>query len=63
MKALTTKFLGLPNQRGNEAQHLETPEFGMFGRVSGRTQSNDPQDKCSHKKGIGKEAHEIPERE
>ena len=63
MKDLTIKGLGLPNQRGNEAQHLETPEFGMFSRVSGRTQSDDPQNKCSHEKGIGKEAHEVPERE
>ena len=63
MKVVTTKGLGLPNQRGNEAQHLETPKFGMFSRVSRRTQSNSPQNKCSHKKGIGKEVHEVPERE
>jgi len=55
--------LGIPNQRGDEAQHLETPELGMFSRASRRTQSNDPQNKRSHEKGIGKEVHEVPERE
>lgn len=54
--------LSLPNQRGDEAQHLETPELGMFSHSSRRTQSDDSQNKRSHEKGIGEEVHKVPKR-
>lgn len=56
-----SRGLSLPNQRGDEAQHLKTPELALFSHTSRRTQSDDSQDKRSHEKGIGEEVHEVPE--